>query len=356
MNVTISVTTDIQRQLSSLGTDERYIHLKACNWYNNKWLELCHVLLYKTCCCCTATARETKHPDKITVNRFHFGLWKMSSQIMFLLLLLSISGSVTSQSASGIFYPADGTSTPLELDGSSPLIPLQRPFVYFGKTYEQIFVNNNGHLTFDEASNQFFPDPIPGFGSRDIIAALWTDFDVTNGGQITYNQYTSGSVLQQATQDINAHFPGLDFTAEFVFVATWTDVPYIIFASTQSTFQAVLISGGQSSFLLLNYGSIASNFFNSQAGYDTMNSIHFFSLPGSFSANATGPNSAFSLGSNVDVPGRWAFLVSHVLRDCPIAPTDAPHQAYGGSYFQQSHGNKRRRRSVRADNLQITME
>ncbi|KAM3592701.1 uncharacterized protein V6R79_023783 [Siganus canaliculatus] len=240
---------------------------------------------------------------------------------------------------SGLLYPAEGTSVPLVIDGSSPLIPLQRPFVYFGKTYEQIFVSTNGHLTFDAGSSDFTANPIPGFGSSDIIAPLWTDFDVTNGGQITYNQYTSGSVLQQATQDINAHLPGLDFTAEFVFVAAWTDVPYFNNPSTQSTFQAVLISGGHYSFLLLNYGSIASNSLNSQAGYDTINSTHFFSLPGSFSASATGPNSAFSLGSNVDVAGLWVFRVDHGTRDCLSEPTQPTPSAHGGSY-----GNKRRRR------------
>lgn len=273
---------------------------------------------------------------------------------MFLLLLLHISGSVASHLASAPLYPADGTATPAELAGSSPLIPLQHPFVYFGKSYEQIFVNNNGRLTFDGAMNDFTSFRIPLNGSRDFIAVLWTDLDASSGGQVTYNQYTNGRVLQQATQDIKVYFRGLaDFKAEFVFVATWTDVPYIFVPSSGSTFQAVLISGGQYSFLLLIYGNISPNPFAAQAGYDTVNSIQFFSLPGTFSDTGSGPSSTFSQGSNVGVVGRWAFRVDHGSTVCLRDPTPSVH---GGGYFPPSYGHKRWGRSVRPERPNSIME
>lgn len=53
-----------------------------------------------------------------------------------------------------------------------------------------------------------------------------------------------------------------------------------------------------------------------QAGYDTVNSVHHFSIPGSFSSTATGSNSRFRLTSNVNVPGRWAFRIDHGQRGC----------------------------------------
>lgn len=71
-------------------------------------------------------------------------------------------------------------------------------------------------------------------GSRDIIAALWIDLDNRDTGQILYSQYTSGSVVQQATQDINLYFPGLNFTAVLVFVATWFEMPYFFDRNTVS--------------------------------------------------------------------------------------------------------------------------
>lgn len=38
-------------------------------------------------------------------------------------------------------YPISGTIMGRTLDGSSPVIPLLRPFIYFGKSYNQIYVS-----------------------------------------------------------------------------------------------------------------------------------------------------------------------------------------------------------------------
>ncbi|XP_074475110.1 alpha-tectorin-like [Sebastes fasciatus] len=213
-------------------------------------------------------------------------------------------------------YPIEGTRNPTQLDGSSPRIPLQRPFVYFGRTYNQIYVNNNGHLTFNSSWYSYIAERIPVRGSRDFIAPFWTDFDHRVTGQVIYNQYTSGSILGQATEDINRYFPALNFRANWVFVATWYQVAYYPFTGTQTTVQAVLISGGQYSFVLMNYGIIAFTTHGVQAGYDTENSTHHFSIPGSFSDTATGINSTFPLSSNVNVTGRWAFRLDGGLRNC----------------------------------------
>lgn len=87
-------------------------------------------------------------------------------------------------------------------------------------------VNNNGHLTFDNAWSSFSPYQFPSYGGRDLIAPFWTDLDNGWHGVISYNQYTSDSVLTRATQDINQYFPHLSFSASWVFVATWDRVPY----------------------------------------------------------------------------------------------------------------------------------
>uniref|UniRef100_A0A674CLJ1 Alpha-tectorin-like n=1 Tax=Salmo trutta TaxID=8032 RepID=A0A674CLJ1_SALTR len=111
-------------------------------------------------------------------------------------------------------------------DGSSPLIPLSRPFVYFGNAYHQIYVNHNGHLTFNQAWSSFTPYSFPAHSTIDLIAPFWTDLDNRVNGNIFYQQYITGSVLQQATQDINQYFPNLGFSANLVFIATWDRVAY----------------------------------------------------------------------------------------------------------------------------------
>uniref|UniRef100_A0A671N168 NIDO domain-containing protein n=1 Tax=Sinocyclocheilus anshuiensis TaxID=1608454 RepID=A0A671N168_9TELE len=209
-----------------------------------------------------------------------------------------------------IFYPfssAAGDRNPAVEDGSSPVIQLSSPFLFFGRTYRQIYVNNNGHLTFNQPSSVYTPYSFPTNGSQDIIAGLWTDLDNRVKGVVSYQQYTSGNVLTNATLDINTYFPNLKFNASWVFVAMWNKVAYF-----RHIVSSGLISGSNYSFILMNYGDIAVTGHPVQAGYDTVNSIHYFVIPGS---NRSSSISNLRISSNVDVPGRWAFRVDSGLRN-----------------------------------------
>uniref|UniRef100_A0A3Q2CE79 NIDO domain-containing protein n=1 Tax=Cyprinodon variegatus TaxID=28743 RepID=A0A3Q2CE79_CYPVA len=180
--------------------------------------------------------------------------------------ILSLSSNVNvpgrwvfhvSNGSRGPLYQIGGTTSSRSDDGSSPRISLLQPFNYFGKSYVQIYVNHNGHLTFEAPWRSYSPEPFPMYGSRDIIAPYWTDLDNRQSGNIYYDQYTNGSILQQVTQDINSYFPEINFNATWIFIATWHKVPYYSSPETQSTFQVVLASNGNYSFLLLNYGALA---------------------------------------------------------------------------------------------------
>ncbi|XP_051523541.1 alpha-tectorin-like [Myxocyprinus asiaticus] len=217
-------------------------------------------------------------------------------------------------STTGQFYPF-GTGDTVNArsdDGSSSVIYLLQPFIFFGHTHNQIYVNNNGHLTFDAAWYSYSPYQFPAYGGRDLIALFWTDLDNRVNGFVSYNQYTSGSVLAQATQDINQYFPHLSFSASWVFVATWDGVAYYPYSGTETSFQAVLISNGHLSFVLMNYGAIAPTQRYIQAGYDTTDSSHHFSITGSLLNNIT----SLPFSSNINVPGRWAFRTDFGSRGC----------------------------------------
>ncbi|KAL0147271.1 hypothetical protein M9458_057424, partial [Cirrhinus mrigala] len=45
-------------------------------------------------------------------------------------------------------------------------------------------------------------------------------------GIISYRQVTSGGLLLTASNNINQYFPNLNFTASWLFIATWDKVPY----------------------------------------------------------------------------------------------------------------------------------
>ncbi len=64
-------------------------------------------------------------------------------------------------------------------DGSTGLVNTGFTFNLFGLTQNQLFVNNNGNVTFTEALDQFTPDPIAG-SNLAILAPFWADVDTSN--------------------------------------------------------------------------------------------------------------------------------------------------------------------------------
>uniref|UniRef100_A0A672NI43 NIDO domain-containing protein n=1 Tax=Sinocyclocheilus grahami TaxID=75366 RepID=A0A672NI43_SINGR len=201
---------------------------------------------------------------------------------------------------SDLFYPFGNQDikNPSEDDGSSPVILLEKPFVYFGRVYRKTYVNNNGDLTFDGPLSQPKPSNLQSQLNRDIIAPLWTDMDNTVSGTISYRQVTSGRILLAATDNINQYFPNLNFTASWLFIATWDKVPYYNNLQSSSSYQVVLVSGGSLSFVRKNENHI-SELWNY---YRTFNSTNYFSIP------VLDENKLFN-SSNVSVSGRWAFRV-----------------------------------------------
>ncbi|KAG7476917.1 hypothetical protein MATL_G00087920 [Megalops atlanticus] len=186
-----------------------------------------------------------------------------------------------------------------ENDGSSPVISINNSFIFFGSKHQQIYVNNNGFLTFSRPLNGSVPLPFPSYSGDDIIAALWTDLDNSKNGTISYREVTSGYLLQQATHSINRYFPHFNFKASWLFIVTWDRVPYHPATGTEATFQVVLISDGTSSFILMNYGDIGPTNGSVQAGYKSKDSASYFTIPV--------PYTNLPFTSNVNVTGRWAF-------------------------------------------------
>nr|XP_055031438.1 uncharacterized protein LOC129420502 isoform X2 [Misgurnus anguillicaudatus] len=212
-----------------------------------------------------------------------------------------------------IFYPfgtaVGDVQTLVVGDETYASVNLDSSFVFFGRAYNLIYVNNNGLLSFSQAIPEAHPYIFPS-GGEDLIAALWTELDDYGLGAYYYQQYTSGNVLTRATEDIKRYYPGLSFSATWVFVATWDFVEtwdpntFSQHLAPSISFQAVLISDGVSSFILMNYGDMSVIGFPVEAGYDTVGSTHYFVVPMSNDSNLI-PNLKSS--SNVNTPGRWAF-------------------------------------------------
>ncbi|KAI4895042.1 hypothetical protein NFI96_016160 [Prochilodus magdalenae] len=88
--------------------------------------------------------------------------------------------------------------------------------------------------------------------------------------------------------------------------SSWCDVNnFLYFVFQETSFQVVLISGGSLSFVLMNYGDITPTNYRVEAGYDTNLTDYFVSLWSNNKLSSTD----LKYSSNVNVPGRWAFVV-----------------------------------------------
>ncbi|NWH38575.1 TECTA protein, partial [Chloropsis hardwickii] len=101
------------------------------------------------------------------------------------------------------YGPQQGDETnPKHDDGTSEAIALSVPFTFYGKTYQTVFVNNNGVISFDEPVRQYTPDPFPLADGHPFVAPFWADVDNVLGGDIFYCQTTNPVLLQDISRDI----------------------------------------------------------------------------------------------------------------------------------------------------------
>ncbi|XP_060113625.1 sushi, nidogen and EGF-like domain-containing protein 1 [Heteronotia binoei] len=247
-------------------------------------------------------------------------------------LLLATGAILTSAQTGSLMYPygtsqGDTKNNKID-DGSSAEIPISVAFTFYGKPYRALYVNNNGAVSFGVSVSQYTPSPFPLTIAKPFVSPFWADVDIRNGGDIFWRQSQDPSLLRRCTEDINRYFPRVPFTAVWAFVATWDRVAYYGSTSNKvNTFQAVLITNRQISFIILNYagiqwttgtasgGNAATGLGGTpaQAGFDSGDRINHYTIPSSRTSDI------INIGrtTNVGVPGRWAFQVDEFVVPAP---------------------------------------
>ncbi len=183
-----------------------------------------------------------------------------------------------------------GISSPTTLqagdDNSSPAVNIGFPLQFYGTTYNQLYVNNNGNVTFSGPLADYNPGPLnTAPGSIPMIAPFWADVDTRNGaGTVTYGQGT--------------------YQGKQAFCVTWDSVGhYNVVTNVRDTFQLILVNENGNDFnAVYNYGNLQwdtgdpTNQFpvtqSAHAGY-TNGSTNSLEFPGSGVSGAflSGPNS-----------------------------------------------------------------
>ncbi|KAM8927032.1 alpha-tectorin-like [Pelodytes ibericus] len=208
--------------------------------------------------------------------------------------------------------------TTVEDDGGSDKIHLPHVIKYFGQNFRDIYVNNNGAVSFREPVTQYTPDSFP-IPNTHLMAPFWADVDNELGGWVYYGERKDEETLQTISDDINSYYENLHFKALWCFLVTWDRVAYYGSESKSrvNTFQLVLCTDGHRCFSMFNYGELQWTTGTAsggdpktglggtaaQAGFNTKD--YHFNIPFSRTPHVINLKST----SNVDVPGRWVFQV-----------------------------------------------
>lgn len=236
-------------------------------------------------------------------------------------------------------------------DVSSNEVSLDVPIVYYDQRYNSIFVNNNGHLSFDYEVPVY--QPTLRLGSRyKLIAAFLSDIDTSAAGSVYYRQTQDENLLERASSDVKGHFQGYqDFKATGLFIATWEDVGYFPANSTKlNTFQIVLVSDGSDTFAILNYLDGGINWITSegklgdtnkdppgQVGFDAGDEKRAFRI-GKYSGKSNADEVATA--SNVKVPGQWMFNIGRLNGGDIQGPTFNTEDNTGVVIFEPTLGGE----------------
>ncbi|MUG97976.1 hypothetical protein F7734_38980 [Scytonema sp. UIC 10036] len=80
-------------------------------------------------------------------------------------------------------------------DGSFGAIPLGFSFNYFGKTYNDFYLNNNGNISFGSPIGTYTPRPFTAQISPHMIAPYWGDVDTRGVGTVTVRKDIPNQVI-----------------------------------------------------------------------------------------------------------------------------------------------------------------
>lgn len=221
-----------------------------------------------------------------------------------------MAAGVTAADALAMRAGFDASSLAANDDGSTGLVAIGFDVNFFGVTTNQLYVNNNGNVTFDSALSSFTPFDLTSTGQQ-IIAPFFGDVDTNNGGTVTYG---AGTVDGRAAFGVSwndvAFFGGsgsANVNSFQVILVDRSDTGAgnfdIEFNYDQILWESGTASGGDANGL--GGDSARVGYSNGSGGAGT-----FFELAGSAVNGAFldgGPNALVSNSLNSGVDGRYVF-------------------------------------------------
>ena len=194
-----------------------------------------------------------------------------------------------------------GTSfLPRNDDGSTTILPLPFQVKFYGNTYNNFYVNNNGNITFQRPLSTYTPSAFPG-APTPLIAPWWADVDTRNGiSDVVYYVAPNPNSLVVTWPEVGYFNNRADKLNSFQLVLQRTPNDNSGAFTAEFRYEQLQWTTGDASNGSGGLGGIPAN-----AGYDAGDRINFFSLPGS----RTGAILDVVNQSNVSptTPGLWRF-------------------------------------------------
>jgi len=135
--------------------------------------------------------------------------------------------AVPQAQASAILPLVLNNNLPANDDGSTGLVPIGFSINFFGVNFSNLYVNNNGNVTFNAPLGVFTPSGITA-GSQPTMAPFWADVDTR------YSSGQPGNIVTYGNGTVNGHN---------AFLVDWVNVGYYQFSPTaaRDSFQLVIV-------------------------------------------------------------------------------------------------------------------
>ena len=230
--------------------------------------------------------------------------------VPILTMALVMTMIVLAQAAAVVPNVFDSNILPANDDSSTDLVPIGFPVNFFSSNYTELYVNNNGNVTFLAPLSTYTPFGLTGDIGTSIIAPFFADVDTREGNIVTYG-------------------PGT-WEGRTAFGVNWIEVGYFSYHIDKlNTFQLVLVDRSDVSpgdfDIIFNYDQIQWETGDASDGTDGLGgySAHVGYSNGTGSIGTfleltgSGVNGSFLDGgpralrssTNVGIPGRYIFEV-----------------------------------------------
>ncbi|CAI8054601.1 Matrilin-2 [Geodia barretti] len=203
-------------------------------------------------------------------------------------------------------------------DGISDPILVTDGFPLGCSRHSTIYVGTNGYFAFSEFTG-FTPFPFSEGNELSLVAPFFTDIDISKGsGRIVYQVHNNFSDIfsSQVAQYINVAINTnryTNFSAEWILIATWTEVSPYNTNNVKATFFGILATDYQRSFAVFIY-----NCENGNATFSNRATVGFVTSDG-FYANheaSYGWNPYPTLCRNHPT-SQWAQIIYEISGDDP---------------------------------------